>query len=55
MPDLTSLKSTAAGTLGKGVLAVGVLALGLLWLAKRNANWTLRAAFRSRSKVSQVV
>ena len=28
----------------------GVLTLGLLWLAKRNANWTLRSAFRSRLK-----
>jgi lipopolysaccharide export system permease protein len=28
----------------------GVLLLGLLWLAKRNANWTLRSAFRARSK-----
>lgn len=28
----------------------GVLLLGLLWLAKRNGNWTLRSAFRSRSK-----
>ena len=28
----------------------GVLLLGLLWLAKRNANWTLRAAFRARTK-----
>ncbi len=27
----------------------GVLLLGLLWLAKRNANWTLRSAFRTRS------
>ena len=25
----------------------GVLVLGLLWLAKRNTNWTLRAAFSS--------
>lgn len=28
----------------------GVLLLGLLWLAKRNTNWTLRAAFRARTK-----
>ena len=28
----------------------GVLLLGLLWLAKRNANWTLRSALRTRSK-----
>jgi len=28
----------------------GVLLLGLLWLAKRNGNWTLRSAFRGRSK-----
>jgi lipopolysaccharide export system permease protein len=28
----------------------GVLLLGLLWLAKRHANWTLRSAFRKRSK-----
>ena len=30
----------------------GVLLLGLLWLAKRNANWTLRAALRSRNQTS---
>ncbi len=30
----------------------GVLLLGLLWLAKRNVNWTLRAALRSRSRAS---
>ena len=30
----------------------GVLLLGLLWLAKRNANWTLRAALRSRNHTS---
>jgi lipopolysaccharide export system permease protein len=30
----------------------GVLLLGLLWLAKRNANWTLRAALRSRNRIS---
>ncbi len=30
----------------------GVLLLGLLWLAKRNANWTLRAALRSRNRTS---
>jgi lipopolysaccharide export system permease protein len=29
------------------VLHGGVLLLALLWLAKRNANWTLRAALRS--------
>jgi lipopolysaccharide export system permease protein len=28
----------------------GVLLLGLLWLAKRNTNWTLRAAFRAGTK-----
>ena len=37
------------------VLHGGVLALGLLWLAKRNANWTLRSAFYSRSKSIQAV
>ena len=31
----------------------GVLLLGLLWLAKRNANWTLRAAFRRRRNISK--
>lgn len=30
----------------------GVLALALMWLAKRNANWTLRAAFFSRNRRS---
>ena len=28
----------------------GVLLLGLLWLAKRNNNWTLRSAWRSRGQ-----
>jgi len=28
----------------------GVFLLGLLWLAKRNANWTLRSAFRGHIK-----
>ena len=31
----------------------GVLLLGLLWLAKRNANWTLRSAFRTRPKLNK--
>lgn len=31
----------------------GVLVLGLLWLAKRNANWTLRAAFRRHTKLNK--
>ncbi len=31
----------------------GVLMLALLWLAKRNANWTLRAAFRSRTPLRE--
>ena len=31
----------------------GVLLLGLLWLAKRNANWTLRSAFRRRPKLNK--
>ena len=30
----------------------GVLLLGLLWLAKRNANWTLRAALRLRNRTN---
>ena len=32
------------------VLHGGVLLLGLLWLTKRNANWTLRSAFRTGLK-----
>lgn len=31
----------------------GVLLLALAWLAKRNANWTLRAALRRRPSVTQ--
>lgn len=31
----------------------GTLVLGLLWLAKRNANWTLRSALRPRLKPTQ--
>lgn len=30
-----------------------MLVLGLLWLAKRNANWTLRSAFRTRTKLAR--
>ena len=30
----------------------GVMLLGLLWLAKRNANWTLHAALRSRNRTN---
>jgi lipopolysaccharide export system permease protein len=44
------------GRISFGALLVllhgGVLLLGLLWLAKRNTNWTLRAALRSRSRTS---
>ena len=32
----------------------GVLALGLAWLAKRNTNWTLAAALRSRPRRPQL-
>ena len=31
----------------------GVLLLGLLWLAKRNANWTLYSAFRRRYRLNK--
>ena len=31
----------------------GMLALGLLWLAKRNANWSLRSAFEPRALLTK--
>ena len=41
-----------------GLLALlhgGVLILGMMWLVKRNSNWTLRSAFRSRSQPHRAV
>jgi lipopolysaccharide export system permease protein len=45
-----------AGLISFGGLLVllhgGVLVLAIAWLAKRNANWTLRAALRSKTRTS---
>ena len=47
------------GTISFGALLLllhgGVTLAGLAWLVKRNANWTLRAALRSRQRKMQAV